>query len=146
MNIDLKHESHNNVYSRLRQHRLNYFIAPYKQLIYSIPPNVQKKIFFIVKDDKYNSKKLQNKFIEYFNKYKIAYEIKDYNKNKKDTTVKNRVKKYSDKQKENNRKLIKFYVDDEFYEKINNLKNEDLNSYDKVFLMLYNHYYSSRFK
>lgn len=148
--IDLKHSNHLKVINILKEKRLNYLIKSYNELVFLIPPNSQKKIFYTF-NKILTALEYKDFLIKYFDKYKVSYvqkEIKKYD----DTTNAERNKRYIEKQKKRNRVKLSFFVDSSFIDKINRLKsfkNGDFahsETYEDFFKILLNDYYSSRFK
>lgn len=148
--INLKHVNHLKVINILKEKRLNYLINSYKELVYLIPPNSQKKIFYTF-NKTLTALEYTEFLIKYFNKYKVSYvqkEIKKY----ADTTNAQRNKRYIEKQKNRNRVKLSFFVDSSFIDKVNRLKSfkggdfSNCKTYEDTFKTLLNLYHSSFFK
>lgn len=149
--IDFKHSSHKLIIEKLREKRLNHYVKLYKQLVYLINANSQKNIFNKFEKRELTSLQIENIFIPYFEKYKIDYLAKEKIKYP-DRTNAERNKKYRDKQNEKKRVRLSFYVDEDFFKKLQRIKNykdsnefNSCNTYEDIFKMLLNTHFRSKF-
>ena len=85
-----------------------------------------KKIKKVAVSDDTTSKILADLLISYFQKYDIEYK---YNKPKRyqDKTVKERVKKYHQKQKDLDKKFIGVYISKSAYRRLQSIKKNHIN-------------------
>lgn len=150
-NIDFKHPSHLRVIQKLREKRLNNYIKFYKKLVYLIPPNSQKNIFTKFQRD-LTSSQIESLLIPYFIKFNFDHLPKEKIKYP-DRTNSARNKNYRDKQILKKRVRLSFYVDSDFYEKLNKIKSfktsrdfYGCSTYEDIFKELLNTHFRSKFK